>query len=102
MKETVEAYALASIGAVAGANRYYVKPYLNEHPGVTAWAILIGGVAAYDALCPKGHTLSETADLAVEKRPLITRAAIGYTALHLANLLPPKLDLFHIATKGLK
>jgi hypothetical protein len=102
MRETVEAYTLGAIGAVEGINRYYVKPYLNEHPGVTAWAILMGGVAAFDALCPKGHTLSETADSAIEKHPLMTRAVIGYTALHLMNLLPEKVDLFHQATTGLK
>ena len=66
-----------------------------------AWA----GIAAYEAgalVKGGGHTLSEGLDyLCGHENKAVkwgVRAAIGYTALHLANMLPDKLDLFHQAT----
>lgn len=56
-------------------------------------------IAAYEIICPDTHTISEGVDRLIEKHPILTRAVIGYTALHLMNLLPEKLDLFHQATK---
>lgn len=64
-----------------------------------AWATLLGAVLVWDMACPPGETLSEGVDRLVGPHPILTRAAIGYTALHLMNLLPPQLDLFHQATR---
>lgn len=64
-----------------------------------AWAALGIGVIGYDLLCPPGETLSEGVDRALETRKVLTMAAIGVTALHLANVLHPSVDPF---TQGLK
>jgi hypothetical protein len=57
-----------------------------ERAAGMAWAGLIASVAAYDYLAPEGQTLSEGVDRALEKRPLLTAAAIGMTAMHLLNI----------------
>lgn len=62
-----------------------------------AWIGLGAGVAAYDILCPKGETLSEGVDAALE-HPTFRYAAIAgiaVTALHLCNLLPEEIDPFN-------
>lgn len=59
-----------------------------------AWLALGAGVVVWDVMCPESQTLSEGADRALERHPIFTTAAIGYTALHLLNLLPEKADLF--------
>ena len=56
-------------------------------------------IAAYEIICPDTHTISEGVDRLIEKHPILTRAVIGYTALHLCNWLPEKLDLYHQATR---
>lgn len=83
-KETVEAYGLATVGAIQGVYRYY-KPEL-------AWTALGAGIAAYDLLCEEGTTLSET----FRKQPLALQ--IGELALvssHLLGVLPKQADPFH-------
>lgn len=55
----------------------------------------IAAITAYEIACPSGETISEGVDELIEKHPLLTRVVIGYTALHMMNLLPEKLDLFH-------
>lgn len=65
-----------------------------------AWICLVGGVILYDVLCPEGQTLSEGVDHAIEKHPILTFATIGMTALHLLNILPPKLDIIHQLAKA--
>lgn len=72
-----------------------MKPNETWRPSSYAWAGLAAGVLVYDVLCPLGETLSEGADRALERRPLLTVALIGTTALHLANLLPEQIDPFH-------
>lgn len=64
-------------------------------------AIKVGtlAIAAYELLCPPEETISEGTDRYIEKHPILTRAIIGYTALHLMNWLPKELDLFHQFTK---
>lgn len=90
-----ETYALAGVGLVKG-----VCELFSELPtGDKAWMGILGSVAVYEALAPKGELLSESVDRAIEAHPIATRAVIGYTCLHLTNLLPPKLDLFHQLTK---
>lgn len=65
-----------------------------------AWGALIGGVAVYDLLCPKGETLSEGADRGLEgKYKNLVRLGIGVTALHLVNVLPDSLDPLHQLTR---
>lgn len=59
----------------------------------------IAAITAYELACPSGETISEGTDKYIEKHPLLTRFIIGYTALHLANLLPKKLDAFYQVTK---
>ena len=68
-------------------------------PSSIAWAGIIVGVAAYDYLCPEGELLSERVDAGLENNRLITNLAIGTVALHLLNVLPPKLDPLHIISQ---
>jgi len=59
-------------------------------------------VTAYELACPNGELLSEGVDRALEKHPFLVTTAIGYTALHLLNMLPEQFDLFHHACDLLK
>ncbi len=70
---------------------------MELRPSSVAWGVLLGGVAAWDALCPKGETLSEGLDNTLEspRGRLFLYGAIGVTALHLTNLLPAQLDPLH-------
>jgi hypothetical protein len=72
----------------------------NERLGRNIVIGTVAGVLAWDVVSPKGHTFSEGVDTFIEKHPIATRLAIGYTAAHLCNLLPEKYDLFHLATKS--
>ena len=66
------------------------------------WAAMGVGIAAYEVMCPQGETLSERVDTALEGSPIkraVTLAAIGVTALHLGNVLPPAIDPYHWALK---
>lgn len=60
-----------------------------------AWLAMGAGIVAYEVACPAGETLSEGVDRYIERHPVITFATIGMTALHLANVLPPQIDLIH-------
>lgn len=64
-------------------------------PSSLAWAGLIAGVCIYDYLAPPHETLSERVDSALENHPIVTVFAVGATALHLLNVLPPELDPIH-------
>lgn len=70
--------------------------HLYSKAGIAA---VIGGVALIDYFAPSNETISEGTDRLIEKHPVLTRAVIAYTALHLCNLLPEKFDLFHQLTK---
>jgi len=87
-------YALASAGFVQGVWKYY-KPELMT-------AGLVASALVYDLRCPPGGTISEVTDKLIEKHPVATRIAIGATALHLANLLPQRVDIIHQAFKRIK
>ena len=67
-----------------------------------AWLAMGAGIIAYEALCPKGELLSEGVDRALDKHPILTRALIGTTALHLVNMLPEAIDPFHHAVNLIK
>lgn len=98
-RETIEAYGLAALGAVEGTYKYYIRPELKAS---RAWLGIAAGVLAYELLCPDGELLSEGADRGIEKHPLLVPLAIGVTALHLANVLPPRVDPLHRAMKIIK
>ncbi|WP_440220940.1 DUF7427 family protein [Dietzia sp. MNB45] len=70
----------------------------RPRPSTAAWGVLAGGVLAYDLLSPNGETLSERCDDWIESHRAATYAAIGVTALHLANLLPQRVDPFYRLT----
>lgn len=63
-----------------------------------AWGVLIGGITVYDVTCPRGQTLSEAADIAVERHPIATTALVGMVALHLVNAIPERYDVLHRLT----
>lgn len=67
-----------------------------------AWIGLAAGVVAYDILCPEGEMLSEGVDRGLEANRTATIAAVGVTALHLLNVLPPSVDPFSLGLSGLK
>lgn len=75
----------------------------RPRPSTLAWAGLVGGVVAYDVLCPKNETLSERLDPVLESAPgrAFLYTAIGTTALHLTNLLPDRYDPFNRASQRL-
>lgn len=95
MRNEIEAYALGGVGLVKGLYEAF-----SELPaGDRAWIGVIGSIGVYEALAPSGELLSESADRMITKHPIATRAVIGYTALHLMNLLPKQVDLFHRLSK---
>lgn len=69
----------------------HIAPHLNARRG---WLAVAGLVTAYELTCPDGELLSEGVDRALQKHPVLTTLAIGYTAAHLANILPEEVDLF--------
>lgn len=72
----------------------------KPRPSTIAWGVLAAGVAAYDIYSPEGETLSERVDDWLENpiSKAVAISAIGVTALHLANVLPEKIDPFHRLT----
>ena len=75
-----------------------VEKIKGTRPSTRAWLALAAGVTAFDVLSPPGETMSERVDDWIEDHKALTYAAIGVTALHLANLLPPRVDPFHRLT----
>jgi hypothetical protein len=72
------------------------------HTAEIAWLALGAAVLAWELSAPENHLLSEGADRALKRAPILTRAAIAITALHLANALPPRIDPYVLALKVLK
>lgn len=95
----MEAYALATAGGIQGAYRYYLQPELTAK---RAWGAIGLFVLAYELKAPPGQLLSEGADASLVRHPILTRAAIGLTALHLMNALPERYDPFYQGLKLLK
>ncbi|WP_109527251.1 MULTISPECIES: DUF7427 family protein [Nocardia] len=61
------------------------------------WLIVGTVVAVAEEIAPTGQLLSEGVDRAIERHPILVRAAIIITALHLVNWLPARVDpLAHI------
>lgn len=93
------AVGLATLGAAEGVFNYYIKPEITAK---RTWALIGAVVLAHEIISPPGELLSEGADRALSRHPILTRAAIGLTALHLANVLPEPIDPFSRLTKFLK
>jgi len=91
-KSDIRALPLAVAGSLEGVYKYYVQPELTARRG---WLAVGAIVAAHDILCVSGETLSEGVDKALESHPVATSLAIGYTALHLLNKIPQRLDVFN-------
>ncbi|MET8430145.1 hypothetical protein [Nocardia sp. NPDC004860] len=66
-----------------------------------AWAILLTAIGVWELAAPPNQLLSEGVDRAIQRRPIVTRALIAVTALHLANLLPRQVDPFTILLRVL-
>jgi hypothetical protein len=62
-------------------------------PGWGDWAWM--AILAYELFCPPGEMLSESLDRKLDRLPRLTEALIVYCALHCANRLPSRLDMFH-------
>lgn len=73
---------------------------MREHlTARNGWLAMGVGIAAFEIACPKGETLSEGVDRALE-HPRLRYMAIGavaLTAAHLLNVLPEDKDPFHYA-----
>jgi hypothetical protein len=87
------------IGGVQGVYKYYVRPELTAK---RAWACIGLGVLAYEMAAPPGELLSEGVDGSLSGHPILTRAAIGYLALHLANVIPERYDPLHLMAQSFK
>jgi len=76
----------------------------ESHAGAIAWGVLGAGVVAYDVLCPKGQTLSETVDRVLENpRTRYVAYAVGaVVASHLFNFLPDSIDPIHKTWEALE
>jgi hypothetical protein len=98
MNEFYQALPSAAIGFMTGVNKYYVRPYMQEHAGALSWACLAGSVAVYDVFCPERQTLSET----FRRQP--KWAQYGEMALMCAHLmnLAPNIDPLSKALKAVK
>lgn len=73
----------------------------KPRPSSLAWMGLVGGVVAWDALCPEGETLSERLDpiLDHEKKRFAAYAIVGAVGLHLCNSVPERYDGIHHLAK---
>lgn len=71
----------------------------KPRPSTLAWAGLVGGVALYDILSPKGETLSEGFDRLMDTTPgkIAAIGSVALVATHLLNILPQKYDPIHRA-----
>lgn len=60
-------------------------------PGESAWLVIV----AYEFLCPPGQMLCQVLDPVIKRWPILARLVIIYTALHMANMLDEKRDLYY-------
>lgn len=71
-----------------------MRTYRSRIKAWHLWCVVGVVVVVAEAIAPPGELLSEGVDRALEKHPLLTRAAIEITARHLTNDLPPAVDPF--------
>ena len=66
-----------------------------------AWAVLVAGIAVYEALCPEGHLLTDGIRSAQRTAlgHVATSGAVIATAAHLVGVLPPAVDPFTQVTR---
>ena len=65
--------------------------------GALAWSVLGAAILAYEYFAPKNQLLSEAVDRGLE-HPVgkyAIPAFVGATALHLINVMPPEIDVWH-------
>jgi hypothetical protein len=67
--------------------------------GGPAWLVLVAAVTAYEIATPADQLLTAACHRALAKHPVVTRAAIAITALHLAALLPRQVDPFALLSR---
>jgi len=67
-----------------------------------AWALLAAGVLGYEVVCKDGQLLSECVDEWLASRPILTRAAIAATALHLGNAVPERYDVVSLGFQAIR
>jgi hypothetical protein len=60
-----------------------------------AWASFVAAEWIYSISCPRGELLSEASERYIDRHPVIVRSVIIATALHLAKMLPRRLDIYH-------
>ena len=59
-----------------------------------AWIALGTGVVIYEVFAEDGELLSHQVDRWLERNRILTAGVIVVTALHLLNLIPPRIDPF--------
>jgi len=99
IKTGIEFAPMLVKGVGGGVFKHVIRPEMTAKRGWIAVGIVVG---AHELLCEAGETLSEGADKALESHPVATSLAIGYTALHLLNKIPPKLDVFNMLAVNYK
>lgn len=67
-----------------------------------AWLALGVIIVGYEILAADGQLLSEAVDRALEKHPVLVRAAVLLLAGHLINALPNKVDPIHLLAVALR
>ena len=74
-----------------------MKERLEHWQSKAAIAGIIGGVALYEAFCPKGELISEQVDRAMESKlgRIATHALVWSVAGHLTGVIPEKYDWLH-------
>lgn len=68
-------------------------------PADRAWLTLAAGVAAWDALCPRGEMLSEASARYTETHRFVWSATVLYFAGHLLHVWGERDPLTRLATK---
>lgn len=76
---------------------YRNRPTLR--PSDRAWFTFVAAVVVWDALCPRDEMLSDASRRYMIAHPMLTGAAICYTAGHLMHKWPTRVDLFTLAAK---
>lgn len=64
--------------------------------GETVWIAVLGNITGYEFVAPEGQMLSHAYARFKAKHPILTRAVLIITILHLEDLLPRRLDPFQI------
>ena len=64
---------------------------MRVRPGTVAWLAIF----AYEFRCPPGQMLCQILDPIIARWPILSRVVIIYTALHMANMLDEKRDLYY-------